>query len=395
MPTIDPTTPGGVQPVFPGASGHTIVMSDEFNSSTLDSKWRAFRDYGNSGGISNFDINAGGNSLLRIWPDAGQNFPNATIESSGSNPFYSFFGVYECRVRMCRGRGIFPAFWMIDRFLSNPIKPEIDVFECYGYDGGGWNNGSVNGWRPTNSAWTVWYNGGGNTGQTGTLKLTDGNPCTAVIGAHDLTAAFHVYTCRIAPGGLTFWYDNAQWGCTVGLPWTQAEIDQNPLAVAMDLWFRLAGLPEPDATNTPSGTSNALEFDYVRVWALPGSGGSSSGPTFNATLTTGPSDSATLQNTVQFAIAGDLIENAELVSSASASTALYGTFTIASNQESGVLNLDTTTLANGTYRMRVLAYDVPPGSSGLVTTAMAVRTYTISNTTSSEMPVLTVFDISF
>src|SRR4051812_38726514 len=103
MPTIDTTTPSGVQPQG-FTSGYTLTMSDEFNSSTLDSKWHGEHDFGDHGAISAFDINNGGNSLLRMWWNGNTGTDNQIFSSTGANPFRQRYGFYEARVKMIKGK---------------------------------------------------------------------------------------------------------------------------------------------------------------------------------------------------------------------------------------------------------------------------------------------------
>lgn len=271
MPLIDPNTTSGIQPNIPGASGYALAFSDEFTGSSLDPKWQVFRNFGDFAAPSNWRVNGG---YLEVWPDASTGYQDWTLRSTGSPSFANHtYGVWETRVKLCRGRGIFPAFWAYKHPDADP-QAEIDIFEAYGYDGGGWNDGSANGWRPTNAAWTIWRDGGGGgLQQSGTLKLTDGSPCTSAFGSIDLTASFYTYTLLWEPSGLTFFFNGQQWGCKTGPIWSSSELNgqYGPCAVVYDLWFRKAGLPEPDSTNTPSGTSNAMQIDYIRVWHPQGS----------------------------------------------------------------------------------------------------------------------------
>ena len=395
MPTIDPTTSAGVQPTIPGAAGYVLLMSDEFNSSSLDSKWQIFRSFGNFDPAFNWDINNGGNSMFRCWPDAAAGYPDFTMRSTGPNPFLRVYGVWECRVKLCRGRGIFPSIWAYKHPDANP-QCEIDIFEAYGYDGGGWNDGAANGWRPTNTAWTIWRDGGGPpTVQSGTLKLSD----AGLGGSTDLSSQYDTYTMVWEPDGLTFYYNNQQWGSKSGPIWSAAEINgpYGPCGVVVDLWFRKAGLPEPDSSRTPSGPSNSMEIDYIRVWDFPGSGGGGGGgggSSFSAALAIAPASSVTISGIVSFQVTGEILKNVELLPSAGSSP-VYGSFALNSEFTVASLGWDTTALANGPIDVRIVAYAVPAGSAGSSVTVMSPRRYIINNVSSSEMPVLTFMDINF
>lgn len=391
MPLIDPNTPAGVQPNMPGASGYALAFSDEFTGSTLDPKWQVFNDFGNFAVPSNWDITGG---KLRVWPDSGPNYNNWTMRSSGSPAFTNFtYGIWECSVKLCRGRGIFPAFWAYKHPDANP-QAEIDIFEAYGYDGGGWNDGAANGWRPTNAAWTIWRDGGGPpTVQSGTLKLTDtGGPGSP----GDLSAAQHIYTLKWEPDGLTFYFDGVQWGSKSGPIWTGGELNgtYGPCAVVLDLWFRLAGLPEPSAANTPSGPSNSMEWEYVRVWHLTGAVSASVTATFAANLSLAPPSSASLTGIVSFEVTGTGIQNVELYRTATAD-GTYARFTVNTAGTVASLNWNTASVTNGAVAVTIAAYDVPPGSAGNALTLLTARPYYIANGTSSDMPALTSFDYTF
>lgn len=345
MPAIDPTTPSGVQPNIPGASGYQLIFSEEFNSGTLDPKWRTFKNYADLSAPNNFDLNVGGNSRCRMWYDSSQSAHNnrCHLDTNGSQPFSTFYAVYECRTKMIRGRGHFPAFWAVDRELSsNPIKPELDFFECYGADGGGWTLGSADGWRPRNAAWTHYRNGAGNNEGKTTLKLTDGDSCTAAFCSSsltnclDLSAAFHTFTCAVTPNGIINYFDGVQWGCVVPNKWTQAEVDANPLAVTLDIDWDAAGLPPPNATDTPGpGAGNYQEWEYVRAWHWdPGASEPPPATAFSATLVQAPAAGATIGGTVNFVVDGTGIENCELLPPTGYSPK-YGTFALNSAPSSG------------------------------------------------------------
>src|SRR5689334_23281001 len=132
MPTIDPTTPVGIQPNG-FSSGFTLTMSDEFNSSVLDTKWQPFHSYQDTGAPTNYDINASNNSCLRIYPVTPFASNETEFRTLGPNPFRQRYGFYEVRVQAPRGRGLFLApLWLFD----DGTEQEIDVCEMFAYENG-------------------------------------------------------------------------------------------------------------------------------------------------------------------------------------------------------------------------------------------------------------------
>lgn len=240
-----------VGPVGESAANWVLTMEDHFDASSLDgARWNSGIWYGdtNADGTVNYDVNAGGNSLLRVWPalnGSGQFF-NRTIDTDGK--FTQLYGFFEARMRMPHGKGCFPAFWIFNHVGSD--RSEIDIMECFVNGDGTW---STTGFVPRQYAATmhnppVW-------GSSTTAQSAD------TFGGMDLTAAFHTYGLKWDATGVTWLFDGVPWRT---IPVATHEITQ-ALYVLFDLWFwGYAGTP--DTTNTPRGSSNAFEIDYVRVW---------------------------------------------------------------------------------------------------------------------------------
>ena len=80
-----------------------------------------------------------------------------------------------------------------------------------------------------------------------------------------LSAAFHVYGLKWSAGGVFEWfYDGASVGSTTYSPLDK--LDTYPLAIYLDLWFGSAS-GYANTSETPTGTGNAFEVDYVRAWS--------------------------------------------------------------------------------------------------------------------------------
>lgn len=269
MAWIDPTTPAGVQPVG-FSSGFTLVFSDEFNSSTLDAtKWKNYHDFADKTASSAWDINAGGNSALRMWWNGNTATDNQMMVSNGSTPFRKRFGYYEARMKCASGKGWFPGFWLYpfsDAGAENPdgSQHEIDIVEWFAYENGDWLVDTTN-YRAKNAKFTVWTEGGGGaTNQAGAIKMSD------ITGYNTtLSTGYHTYGLHwTAAGGLKWYLDGVLMG-TIADPWGASNTVQ--LCVILQLWWGSnGGIPVPVAGSTPTTASDttSMLFDYVRVWDI-------------------------------------------------------------------------------------------------------------------------------
>jgi beta-glucanase (GH16 family)/phenylpyruvate tautomerase PptA (4-oxalocrotonate tautomerase family) len=122
-----------------------MTFNDDFNSSTLDKKWRTTYRWG--------DRTHPGNGELQCYSDEGIKVVNGTVQliafkkdTVGCQPaasttlykyqsgmittldsFSQLYGYFEIRTKLPAGQGMWPAFWMVP--LANKWPPEIDVFE--------------------------------------------------------------------------------------------------------------------------------------------------------------------------------------------------------------------------------------------------------------------------
>jgi beta-glucanase (GH16 family) len=126
-------------------AGYALAFNDEFTGTTLNrSKW--FTRYIQSGGTldrlndeqqryrdnDNHRVEGGVLSLIArkvsTNDPAGVNYESGMIRSD----FTARYGYFEARVKMPRGIGMWPAFWLVsDVSASGALSwpPEIDIFE--------------------------------------------------------------------------------------------------------------------------------------------------------------------------------------------------------------------------------------------------------------------------
>src|SRR5690606_25523503 len=93
---------------------------------------------------------------------AGSSFTSAKIKTLGL--FRHTYGRYEARMRLPQGRGLWPAFWMLNVNNQWPMSGEIDIMEYRGD-----LTGQVNGTLHYGSAWPDNQHDGG------TYTLPTGN----------------------------------------------------------------------------------------------------------------------------------------------------------------------------------------------------------------------------
>src|SRR5712671_4578305 len=143
-------------PVLPPTSGFTLVWSDEFssaNGSAPDStKWTY--DLG-GGGWGNQELQSytsrpqnvqiqKGNLVITALQEnytgtdgIARNYTSARLKSQ--NLFAQAYGRFEARIKIPRGQGIWPAFWMLGNDITQngwPKCGEIDIMENIGREPG-------------------------------------------------------------------------------------------------------------------------------------------------------------------------------------------------------------------------------------------------------------------
>ncbi len=125
------------------ATNWTLVWSDEFNGSSLNtSNWTAEIGTG-SGGWGNNELQyytsrsqnlsvSGGNLVITAQRESygGMNYTSARIKTQGLKSFT--YGRIEARIKLPSGQGLWPAFWMLGDNITSvgwPRCGEIDIME--------------------------------------------------------------------------------------------------------------------------------------------------------------------------------------------------------------------------------------------------------------------------
>nr|WP_030500005.1 glycoside hydrolase family 16 protein [Micromonospora purpureochromogenes] len=257
----------------PGA----VTWSDDFNgpagAAPDASKWR-------------YDIGGGGwgNNELQYYTNSTRNAAldgngNLVITARRENPsgyscwygscqytsarlltngtFAQAYGRFEARIKVPRGQGLWPAFWMLGNDIGTnpwPGSGEIDIMENVGY-------------APS----TVWgtlhgpgYSGGSGVGAS-----------TSLPGGQALADAFHTFAVDWAPDSITWYLDGVAYSRK-----TPADIGGNrwvfdhPFFMIMNVAVGGNWPGSPDGSTTFPQT---MTIDYVRVQAWDNGGGNTGG----------------------------------------------------------------------------------------------------------------------
>ena len=154
--------------------------------------------------------------------------------------FSQTYGYFETRMKLPKGRGLWPAFWLLPTDKAWP--PEIDALEAFG-------DTSVNG------------QGGPTMIHYGSISTIKSENCGAWhnVGV-DVTAGFHTYGVDIEPTGITYYFDGQAYATCP----PNSETDK-PFYILIDLAI---GGPSswPGAPDTSTTWPRYLYVDYVRAY---------------------------------------------------------------------------------------------------------------------------------
>ena len=145
---------GGAVPTVPamptpGVSYNTLVWSDEFNGTSVDTTNWTFETGVGMNGWGNQELeyyrteNATvSNGMLLIQAKKenyrGSGYTSSRLKTQGKKEFQ--YGRFEARVKLPYGQGIWPAFWTLGHDISTvgwPASGEIDILEMVGGGSGG------------------------------------------------------------------------------------------------------------------------------------------------------------------------------------------------------------------------------------------------------------------
>jgi len=245
-----------------------LVWSDEFNgpngSAVDSSKWVS---ESGGGGWGNNELeyyttrreNAfqqDGNLVIKVLQekytgpdDATRNYTSARLKTLGK--FSQTYGRFEARIKIPRGQGIWPAFWMLGNDIDKPGWPtcgEIDIMENIGKE-------------PALVHGTI--HGPGYSGEHGIgapYALPSGQPF-----ADD----FHVYAVEWEPNTIRFYVDDHLYTTRTpaDLPKGAKWVYDHPFFLLLNVAVGGGWPGNPDSTSVFPQT---MLVDYVRVYERAG-----------------------------------------------------------------------------------------------------------------------------
>ncbi|MEV4417582.1 family 16 glycosylhydrolase [Catellatospora sp. NPDC049609] len=262
--------PAGAITATPAAAVGPQTWSDEFNAAAgtpvNGSKWK-------------FDIGGGGwgNNELQYYTNSTSNAVhdgagNLVITARRENPagygcwygscqytsarlltadrFTQTYGRFEARIKIPRGNGIWPAFWMLGSDIGTnpwPNSGEIDIMENIGREPST-VHGSLHG-----------------PGYSGCCSLTGSY---TMPGGQRLADAFHTYTVDWAPDSVTWYIDGIQYSRK-----TRADAGANRWVFDHPFFMLLNVAVGGNWPGSPDGSTvfpQQMLVDYVRVFAHDG-----------------------------------------------------------------------------------------------------------------------------
>ncbi len=253
-------------PVHPPTSAFTLVWSDEFssaNGSAPDStKWTY--DIG-GGGWGNQELEyytsrpqnvqiQNGNLVITALQEnytgtdgIARNYTSARLKTQ--NLFAQAYGRFEARIKIPRGQGIWPAFWMLGSDITQngwPKCGEIDIMENIGREPG-IIHGSLHG--PSSVAPT--------SDRTSTIFLPAGQ---------NYADDFHVYAIEWEPGAVRYYVDSNNYATFTRVQWPAGGqwVFDHPFFILLNLAVGGSWPGSPDASTQ---FRQQMLVDYVRVYS--------------------------------------------------------------------------------------------------------------------------------
>ena len=223
------------------AKGWTLAFHDEFDGKALDTtRWidsypDNVRTHSNNEqqyyATDGYGFSKG---LLRLKAErrSMEHMPYTSGMVTTYGKFAQKFGWFEIRCRMPKGKGMWPAFWLLPSNKTWP--PEIDVLEILGHE-------------------------------TDKVYLT--NHYTNATGQHegkgdsykgpDFAAGFHAFAVDWAPGSITWYVDGIE------RYRTKDNIPAEPMYVLANL---AVGGDWPGNPDDSTVFPNTMDIDYIRVY---------------------------------------------------------------------------------------------------------------------------------
>ncbi|HVO58941.1 MAG TPA: glycoside hydrolase family 16 protein [Dongiaceae bacterium] len=252
-------------PALPPTSGWTLAWSDEFSfpdgSAPDSSKW-AYDIGGDGWGndeletytsrLQNAQIQSG-NLVITAQQETftgsdgiTRNYTSARLKTQ--NLFSQTYGRFEARIKIPKGQGMWPAFWMLGQDISSEGWPkcgEIDIMENIGREPGS-VHGSLHG--PSTTGIT--------SDATSTFSLPSGQ---------NFSDDFHIYAVEWDATTVRFFVDSNNYATVAKSQWPAGGtwVFDHPFFIILNVAVGGSWPGSPDAsTQFP----RQMLVDYVRVY---------------------------------------------------------------------------------------------------------------------------------
>jgi beta-glucanase (GH16 family) len=248
----------------PASSGWNLTWSDEFNGeegSAVDSSKWVLETGGNGWGNDELEYytsrskNASqqaGNLVIRVFDEkytgadgVSRNYTSARLKTQGK--FSQAYGRFEARIKIPRGQGIWPAFWMLGDDIDKigwPTSGEIDIMENIGKEPN-IVHGTIHG---------PGYNGANGIGSSFALPVDQ-----------RFADDFHIYAVEWEPEAIRFYVDDHLYATRTpaDLPKGSKWVYDHPFFLLLNVAVGGGWPGNPDATTVLPQT---MLVDYVRVY---------------------------------------------------------------------------------------------------------------------------------
>lgn len=241
--------------------GYTLVFEENFEAEHLDrDSWnvelhdpgwvnRELQEYVDSEEVLYLQ-----NGLLHIrpvrlaLPDGRVSYRSGRISTQGKHEFT--YGLFEARLKVPRGKGFLPAFWLMtadeERWGQWPVCGEIDIMEILGQD--------------TRTNYGTLHYGLPHEENQGAFTLPEG----------DFAEEFHTFSLEWLPGSIRWYVDGRRFH--EAARWFTAGEESRPFPAPFDhdkyliLNLAVGGVWPGPPDETADFDRAAFVADYVRVY---------------------------------------------------------------------------------------------------------------------------------
>ncbi|MFY0255499.1 family 16 glycosylhydrolase [Chitinophaga sp. 30R24] len=253
--TLQPIN-GTKNAVVAAAAAYTLIWSDEFNGSSVNTNNWTFetgpgvnneKEYYQA---SNATV-SNGNLVITAKKQTVNGWPYTSARMNTAGHFTTQYGRIEARIKLTSGQGLWPAFWMLGNNIGSvgwPKCGEIDIMERVN------TSNTIYG--------TIHWDANGHVSYGGTTTTTPDD--------------YHVYAVEWDANGIRWYVDDNQYAtANIQNNINSTEEFHNPFFIILNL--AVAG-DFPGQTVDESKLPASMYVDYVRVYAISAGGGGGTAP---------------------------------------------------------------------------------------------------------------------